>query len=66
MYLVEFKKARLVLAKAKETEPEERITVLNERLYDHHENTCLHIVTTWNTDEEVKEFVELFLEITLY
>ena len=35
MCLVKFKKARLLLAKAKETEPEERITVLNECLYEY-------------------------------
>jgi hypothetical protein len=45
-----------------EINTEERITILNERLYDHHDDTCLHMITSWNTDEKAKELVKLLLE----
>jgi hypothetical protein len=45
-----------------ETNPEERVVILNECLYDKHEDTCLHIVTSWNTGDKAIELVRLLLE----
>ena len=45
-----------------ETNPEERVVILNECLYDQHEDTCLHVVTSWNTGDKAITLVKLLLE----